>query len=170
MCLSICECLFARAAHRVLFILDIFYAVKPRLDVLAVWINSLTVILLVSETTVKRNQHSEDKRGDKQKSLSSLFPRNLNVISQWQHHKSYCKGHLSFFRLYQVCFLTCCFYVPSRITIVFTIEFTAHQLHAQGAGPAANHGDDADVLGHDWRVKKVGLCAVVIYVANKNLQ
>ena len=53
---------------------------------------------------------------------------------------------------------------------MFTIEFTANQLHAQGAGPAANHGDDADVLGHDRRVEKVGLRAVVIYVAHKNLQ
>lgn len=53
---------------------------------------------------------------------------------------------------------------------VFTIESTAHQLHAQSAGLAANHRDDADVLGHDRRVKKVGLCAVVICVSHENLQ
>jgi len=52
---------------------------------------------------------------------------------------------------------------------VFTIEFTAHQLHAQRAGPAAHHRDDADVLGYDRRVKEVGLCAVVICVANEYL-
>lgn len=54
--------------------------------------------------------------------------------------------------------------------IVFTMKFTAQQLHAQRAGPATNHGDDADVLGHDRNVKKVCLCAVIIYVAHKNLQ
>lgn len=53
---------------------------------------------------------------------------------------------------------------------VFTIEFTAHQLHAQRAGPTTNHRDDADVLGYNWSVKKVGLCAVIICVAHKNLQ
>lgn len=53
---------------------------------------------------------------------------------------------------------------------VFTIEFTAHQLHAQCAGPAANHRDDADVLGHDRRVEKVGLGAVVVCVAHENLR
>lgn len=53
---------------------------------------------------------------------------------------------------------------------VFTIESTAHQLHAQRAGLAANHRDDADVLGHDRRIKEVGLCAVVICVSNENLQ
>lgn len=55
-------------------------------------------------------------------------------------------------------------------TGVFTIEFAAHQLQAQRAGPAANHRDDADVLGHDGRVKKVGLGAVVVRVANENLR
>lgn len=45
---------------------------------------------------------------------------------------------------------------------LFTIELTAHQLHAQRARLAANHRHDADVLGHDRRVKEVGLCAVVI--------
>lgn len=52
----------------------------------------------------------------------------------------------------------------------FTVEFTAHQLHTQRACPAADHGDDADVLGHDGRVKKVGLRAVVVRVPHKNLQ
>lgn len=53
---------------------------------------------------------------------------------------------------------------------MFTIELTAQQLHAQGAGLAAHNRDDTDVLGHDRRVKQVGLGAVVIYVADKNLQ
>lgn len=53
---------------------------------------------------------------------------------------------------------------------MFTIEFTAHKLHAQRAGLAANHWDDADVLGYDRRVKKIGLCAVIICVAHENLQ
>lgn len=53
---------------------------------------------------------------------------------------------------------------------MFTIEFTAHQLHAQRAGPAAHHRDDADVLGYDRRVKEVGLCAVVICIANEYLR
>lgn len=66
--------------------------------------------------------------------------------------------------------------LPAHIKIIlhtfcaFTIEFTAHQLHTQRACPATNHGDDADVLGHDGRVKQVGLCAVVIRVPHKNLQ
>ena len=53
---------------------------------------------------------------------------------------------------------------------VFTIELTADQLHAQRARPAANHRDDADVLGHDGRAEEVCLGAVVVYVAHKNLQ
>lgn len=60
--------------------------------------------------------------------------------------------------------------ISPDLLCVFTIEFTAHQLHAQRAGPAADHRDDADVLGHDRRVKKVGLCAVVICVAHENLR
>lgn len=66
--------------------------------------------------------------------------------------------------------------LPVHIKIIlhtfcaFTIEFTAHQLHTQRACPATNHGDDADVLGHDGGVKEVGLCAVVIRVPHKNLQ
>ena len=50
-----------------------------------------------------------------------------------------------------------------------TIKLTAHQLHAKCAGFAAHHRDDPDVLGNDWRVKHVGLCAVVICVTQKNL-
>lgn len=53
---------------------------------------------------------------------------------------------------------------------LFTVEFTSDQLHTQRACPATNHRDDADVLGHNGRVKKVGLCAVVIRVSGENLQ
>lgn len=52
----------------------------------------------------------------------------------------------------------------------FTVELTAHQLHAHGARLATHHRDDADVLGDDWRVKQVGLCAVVVHVSDKYLQ
>ena len=52
----------------------------------------------------------------------------------------------------------------------FTVELTAHQLHAQGAGLATHHGNDADVLGHDGRVKQVGLGAVVIDVPHEDLR
>lgn len=70
-----------------------------------------------------------------------------------------------------------CFYLPSfwcalnytGVFCVFTIEFTSHQLHAQRTCLAAHHRDDADVLGHNRRVEKIGLCAVVICVAHKNL-
>lgn len=52
----------------------------------------------------------------------------------------------------------------------FTVELTAHQLHAQGAGLATHHRDDADVLGDDRGVKQVGLGAIVVHVSNKYLQ
>lgn len=52
----------------------------------------------------------------------------------------------------------------------FTVELTAHQLHAQGAGFATHYWDNADVLGNDWRVKQVGLGAVVVHVSNEYLQ
>lgn len=53
--------------------------------------------------------------------------------------------------------------------VLFTIQLTAHQLHAQRARSAANHRDDANVLGHNGRLKEVGLGAVVICVPNKDL-
>jgi hypothetical protein len=53
---------------------------------------------------------------------------------------------------------------------VFTIELTAHQFHAQGAGLATDHGDDAEVLADDGRVKQVGLGAVVVHVPHKHLE
>jgi len=53
---------------------------------------------------------------------------------------------------------------------VCTVELTAHQLHAHGAGLAAHHGDDADVPGDDRRVEQVGLGAVVVKVTDKHLQ
>lgn len=52
---------------------------------------------------------------------------------------------------------------------VHTIELTANQLHPQGAGLAAHHGDDADELGDDWWVKQVGLGAVVVHVPYEHL-
>lgn len=52
----------------------------------------------------------------------------------------------------------------------FTVELTANHLHAQGAGFATHHRDNADVLGNDWGVKQVGLGAVVVHVSNKYLQ
>lgn len=51
-----------------------------------------------------------------------------------------------------------------------TVELTAHQLHAQGAGLATHHRNNADVLGNDWGVKQVGLGAVVVHISNKYLQ
>lgn len=51
----------------------------------------------------------------------------------------------------------------------FTVEFAAHQLHAQGAGLATHDGNDADVLSDDWRVKQVGLGAVIVHVPHKHL-
>lgn len=50
-----------------------------------------------------------------------------------------------------------------------TIEFTAHQLHAKGAGFATHDRNDADVLGNDRGVKQVGLGAVIVHVPNKQL-
>lgn len=52
----------------------------------------------------------------------------------------------------------------------FTVELTAHHLHAQGAGLATHHRDNADILGNDRGVKQVGLGAVVVHVSNKYLQ
>lgn len=52
----------------------------------------------------------------------------------------------------------------------FTVEFTAHQLHAQSASLATHHRDNADVLSNDWRVKQVGLGAVVVYISHKYLR
>lgn len=51
-----------------------------------------------------------------------------------------------------------------------TVELAAHQLHAQRAGFAADHRDDADVLADDGRVEQVGLGAVVVHVPDENLQ
>jgi len=53
---------------------------------------------------------------------------------------------------------------------VFTVELAAHQLQAQRAGPAADHWDDADVLGQDGGVEQVGLGAVVVGVADEDLR
>lgn len=61
-----------------------------------------------------------------------------------------------------------CTHAPTRVTEL-TVEFAAHQLHAQGAGFATHDGNDADVLGDDWGVKQVGLDAVVVHVSNKYL-
>ena len=51
----------------------------------------------------------------------------------------------------------------------FTVELTAHQLHAHGAGLATDHRDDADELGDDGGVEQVGLGAVVVHVSHKYL-
>ena len=61
-------------------------------------------------------------------------------------------------------------YVNVCFLCEFTIELTAHQLHAHGAGLAAHHRDDAEVLADDRGVKQVGLSAVVVRVSNKYLQ
>lgn len=52
----------------------------------------------------------------------------------------------------------------------FTVELTANQLHAQSAGFATHYRDNAYVLGDDWRVKQVGLGAVIVHIPNKYLQ
>jgi len=51
----------------------------------------------------------------------------------------------------------------------FTVEFAAHQLHAQGAGLATHNRNDTDVLGDDWGFKQVGLSAVIVHVPHKYL-
>lgn len=53
---------------------------------------------------------------------------------------------------------------------MFTVKFTAHQLHAQSTSLTTNHRDDSDVLSHNGGVEKVCLCAVVINVTHKNLK
>lgn len=65
---------------------------------------------------------------------------------------------------------TVCVKTALGVFCVVTVEFTADQLHAQRAGPATNHRDNTDILGYNWRVKKVGLGAVIICVAHKNLR
>lgn len=51
----------------------------------------------------------------------------------------------------------------------FTVEFTAHQLHAQGASLTAHNRNNADVLGNDWGLKDVGLGTIIVHVPHKNL-
>lgn len=51
----------------------------------------------------------------------------------------------------------------------FTVEFAAHQLHAQGACLTAHNRDNTDVLSDDWGVKQVGLSAVIVNVPHKHL-
>jgi hypothetical protein len=53
--------------------------------------------------------------------------------------------------------------------LALTIELTAHQLHAQGAGLSAHHRDDPDILGHHRGLEQVGLGAFVVYVGHKDL-
>lgn len=50
-----------------------------------------------------------------------------------------------------------------------TVQLAAHQLHAQRARLSTHHGDEAEVLRHDGRVKEVGLGAVVVRVSHKHL-
>lgn len=51
----------------------------------------------------------------------------------------------------------------------FTVELTADQLHAQGAGLATHNRNDAEVLCDDRGVEQVGLGAVIVYVPLKYL-
>ena len=60
-------------------------------------------------------------------------------------------------------------YVVCSFVCNFTIQLAAHQLHAHGAGLATHNRDNADKLGDDWRVKQVGLGAVIVHVSHKYL-
>lgn len=51
----------------------------------------------------------------------------------------------------------------------FTVQLTAHQLHAQCACLPTHHWDDSDELGDERRVKQVGLGSFIVDIPNKHL-
>lgn len=52
----------------------------------------------------------------------------------------------------------------------FTVQFAAHQLHAQRARLPTHQWNDPEELGDERRVEQVGLGSIVVGVPNKHLQ